>query len=94
MRRAPGMSEVDVRDNFECLGEIVEDFMHQAGVLQGLLQEALVGRRDLSEAEGGSKGWSGAEVLFTQRACSEEAFRQEARSRPLSWSVSCRRGLS
>ena len=45
--------------------------MHQAGALQGLLQEALVGRQDLSEAEGGSKGWSGAEVLFMQRACSE-----------------------
>ena len=62
------MSEADVRGNFECMEEVVEDFVHQAGALQGLLQEALVGRQDLSEAEGGSKGWSGAEVLFMQRA--------------------------
>ena len=72
--------------NFECLEEVVEDVMHQAGVLQGLLQEALVGRQDLSEAEGGSKGWSGAEVLFMQRACSEEGFLQEARVGIRSWS--------
>ena len=50
------------------------------------MQEALVGRKDLSEAESGSKGWSGAEVLFMQRACSEEGFLQEARVGIRSWS--------
>ena len=86
VHRAPGMSEADVWGSFECMKEVLEDFMHQAGALQGLLQEALACRQDLCDAEGGSKGWSGAEVLFMQRACSEECFLQEARVGIRSWS--------
>ena len=40
----------------------------------------------MCDAEGGSKGWSGAEVLFMQRACSEEGFLQEAGVGIRSWS--------
>ncbi len=35
------------------------------------MQEAFAGRQHLCDAEGSSRGWSGAEVLFMQRACSE-----------------------
>ncbi len=51
-------------------------------------QEALVGTKDLSEAEGGSKGWSRAEVPegFMQRACSPEVFLQEAKVGSKGWS--------
>ena len=80
------MSEADVWGNFECMKEVLEDFMRQAGALQGLLQEALAGRQDLCDAEGGSKGWSDAEVLFMQRACSEEDFMQAAGVGIRSWS--------
>ena len=71
------MSKADVWGTFECMEEVVEDFMHQAGALQGLLQEALAGRQDLCDAEGGSKGWSGAEVLFLFRG----GFRAGGRGR-------------
>ncbi len=36
--------------------------LRPAGALKGFLQDALVGRAHLSETEGGSQGWSGAEV--------------------------------
>ncbi len=62
--------------------------MQQAGPLQSFSQEALVGRKDLSEAVGGSKGRSRAEVPegFMQGACSAEVFLQEARVGSKGWS--------
>ena len=62
--------------------------MRQAGALKGFLQDALVGRADLSEAVGGSQGWSGAEIPkgFKQQACAVDGFLQECMVRT-GWSV-------
>ena len=75
----PGLSEDEVAEDFELYDEALESFMRQAGALMGLLQDALVGRADFSEAEGGSQGWSGAEVPkgFKQQACPADGFLQE-----------------
>ena len=57
--------------------------------LKGFLQDALVGRAHLSEAEGGSQGWSGAEVPkgFKQQACAVDGFLQECMVGSKGWSV-------
>ena len=84
----PGLSEDEVAEDFELYDEALESFMRQAGALKGFLQDALVGRADLSEAVGGSQGWSGAEIPkgFKQQACAVDGFLQECMVRA-GWSV-------
>jgi hypothetical protein len=53
------------------------------------LQDASVGRADLSEAVGGSPGWSGAEVPkgFKQQACAVDGFLQRCMVGSRGWGV-------
>ncbi len=84
----PGLSEDEVAEDFELYDEALQSFLHQAGALKGFLQDALVGRAHLSENEGGSLGWSGAEVPkgFKQQACAADGFLKECMVGSRGWS--------
>ncbi len=65
----PGLSEDEVAEDFEVYDEALDSFTRQAGALKGFLQDALVGRADLSGAVI-PKG-------FKQQACAVDGFLQE-----------------